>query len=223
MIETSINGKWSLMLPDHRAARPEWPVWERERLASMWLNIAATDVVLDVGAEEGDLSALFASWCAGIVLVEPNPLAWPCIQACFAGNNLPDPIAFFQGFCSADGAELPARLWPASSDGPIVPDHGFLHLAEDSAAETSIDTLADVCPPNVITMDIEGAELEALKGARHTLTYHRPIVWVSVHREFMAHHFGQTPRDLLRFMERFDYRAVHLADDHEAHWMFEPR
>ncbi len=63
MIPTTINGSWELLLPQHRAERPEWQTgWERERLASMHANLRPGDVVVDVGTEEGDISALLAQW-----------------------------------------------------------------------------------------------------------------------------------------------------------------
>lgn len=67
MREVQINGRWPLMLPEHRAAREEWTTgWEPERLDSMYANLRPGDVVYDIGTEEGDLSALFARWVRGV-------------------------------------------------------------------------------------------------------------------------------------------------------------
>jgi hypothetical protein len=61
---TLINGRWPLLLPDHRAARPSWGWWEATRLAAMHHFIQPGDVVYDVGAEEGDFPCLFSTWGA---------------------------------------------------------------------------------------------------------------------------------------------------------------
>lgn len=127
MREVLLNGRWPLILPEHRAARPEWATgWETERLASMHANLLPGDVVVDVGTEEGDISALLASWViqtetfghvdgtgavletfehrspdqdGGVFLVEPNERVWPNVKAIWEANGLPDPLGTFVGFC----------------------------------------------------------------------------------------------------------------------------
>jgi hypothetical protein len=72
-------------------------------------------------------------------------------------------------------------------------------------------------------MDIEGAELAALSGARRLLTEHRPLLWVSVHPGQLRQHFRETPAAVYELLESYDYRITHLADDHETHILAEPR
>lgn len=126
MIPTTINGRWDLLLPEHRAWREEWKTgWETERLASMYANLQPGDVVVDVGTEEGDISALLAQWVngpqlglvqdergwdhtrelegayGGVILMEPNPKVWPNVKAIFQANDLPDPLGWWVGFASS--------------------------------------------------------------------------------------------------------------------------
>lgn len=234
MVETLINGRWPLLLPEHRAMRPEWPWWEAGRLAAMATVIGPGSVVWDVGAEEGDFPALWASWGAGVVLAEPNPKVWPNIAAVWRANDLPDPLLYWPGFIADAEAEaarntlpVPHRGWPACADGPVIGDHGFCRVEErPDLPTTTVDRLVamGVTPPTVLTMDVEGAELLVLRGAGHTLGVHRPEVFVSIHPEFMAHHYGIVDGvDAVRaFMAELDYREQFLAIDHEHHWWFRP-
>lgn len=61
-----VNERWDLVVPEHRVQH--WldnPMWEAERLDSIHANVKPGDVVYDVGAEQGDFSALFGTWvCA---------------------------------------------------------------------------------------------------------------------------------------------------------------
>lgn len=229
MVSTSINGRWSLLLPRHRHERPEWPWWEATRLAAMAHHIGPGDVVWDVGAEEGDFPALWALWGADVVLAEPNPLVWANIRAIFDANQLPDPIFCWPGFIGDvddRGREPPAPGWPASADGPVIGDHGFCQLGERPDLPTaSIDALVidGVRPPTVITMDVEGSELHVLRGAAETLALHRPKVFVSIHPEFLDHHYGHTPEQIYELMESHGYERTFLTEDHERHEMFLPR
>jgi FkbM family methyltransferase len=235
-----INGRWPLLLPEHRAARPEWPWWEATRLAAMRTVIDDTSVVWDVGAEEGDFPALWASWGARVVMAEPNPRVWPNIALIWRANELPDPLLCWSGFLGAEtdaAATVPgvaeqalAGRWPASADGPVIGDHGFCQLGErPDLPTTRIDWLVEMgaAPPTVLTMDVEGSELHVLRGAASTLLEHRPDVFVSIHPEFMEHHYGIVGgvASIRAFMRDHGYeedRHVFLSIDHEHHWWFRP-
>jgi FkbM family methyltransferase len=237
--DVHINGRWWMSLPDFRALRylQAGPLgWERERIASMHVNLGPHDVLLDVGAESGDMTALFARWVHSVVMVEPNPVAWPNARAIFDRNGLSAPTAHWVGFTS-DTTTSPAppvtepfgHGWPACATGDPVAAHGTKHLAVTLDVVTipriTLDDLVDRLddPPTAVTMDIEGAELAALSGARRFLTEHRPLLWVSVHPGQLRQHFRETPAAVYELLESYDYRIHHLADDHETHIMAEPR
>lgn len=230
MIDTVINSRWSLLLPEHRAVRPEWVTgWEVERIASMHDHLGnGGHTIYDIGAEEGDLPALWASWGNDVALWEPNVRVWPNPRAIFDANGLA-PLATFPGFAADhDGAGdrqyLTAGGWPPSADGPLIGDHGFCNLCErPDIPRLKIDTVADLIgPPDALTIDVEGAELRVLLGARSVLAKHRPLVWVSVHPQFMDDTHGDTPEQLFTYMEGLGYIRTHLASDHEDHEFFCP-
>lgn len=236
MIPTRINGRWNLLLPEHRAYRPEWPWWEATRLAAMANFIGKGDIVYDIGAEEGDFPALFAQWGASVVLVEPNPLVWPNIKAIFKENLLTDKyLGGFVGFASdhnaeptGEGLEISEALtgtWPECADGALIGDHGFRHLAQeiDTTPQMTIDDLVpNFGIPTHITMDIEGSELVALRGAVGTMRQHRPYVWVSVHANTMLDFYCDDPQAVYDLMESLDYKRIFLTYDHESHELFVP-
>lgn len=226
MVETKINGRWSLKLPDYRAARPEWtdPGWETERLNSMWENLRYEMLVYDIGTEEGDLSALYARWGCELVLVEPNPRAWPNVKAIWEANDLPQPLVCVEAFAADhDSSEAPplTNEWPACTDGPMIGDHAFCTMGEHADKEilrVRIDTIASyIDPPDAITIDVEGAELQVLTGAESVLSTNRPLLWISVHPHEMAEQFGDSPSALWSYLERFGYEWRLLAYDHELH------
>lgn len=230
MQEVTINGRWTLNLPEHRAARPEWVTgWEVERLHSMALAIRPTDTVYDIGTEEGDLSALLGQWCGRLHLFEPNDRVWPNVRAIWEANCLRPPAGCWSGFAGAvtsvPGAAWPdTNTWPPSAYGPVIGDHGFCQLGErPDLPAISLDNYAAMSgdPPHVITMDVEGSELEVLRGASGLLRGPRPVVFVSVHPESMLAHYGQYQNELNFYMKQLGYCGDFLAHDHEAHWVFQ--
>lgn len=224
-VATLINGRWTLKLPEPRAARAEWVTgWERERLDAMHATIRPDDQVWDIGAEEGDLSCLYALWGAHVTCFEPSPMAWPWIRITFEANGY-KPWACFRGFASDRTTEdaVVEAFWPECSYVPNPrADHGFLSIAgEPDNPHMRLDDWPG-SPPNVITMDVEGGELLVLRGAEQVLRKHRPTVFVSVHPEFMWQSYGQSAYDVLGYMMDLRYRPEFLARDHEDHWVFRP-
>ncbi len=54
----------------------------------------------------------------------------------------------------------------------------------DNGTETNlitVDTLSKVLPPTYIKMDLEGGEIDAIKGAKDTITNHRPKLLISAY------------------------------------------
>ena len=232
MKEITINDRWNLLLPEHREEM--WDrMWEEEKLNSIAINVRSTDIVFEAGAEEGDQSALFASWSKGIVLTEPSERYWPNIKAVFEANHLQSKVLFaFAGFF---GDEIrthgnpfhgDAPLWPKCSDGPISTEGGFCNIGErpDISIITIDDTVMKLrTHPDVIIMDVEGSELKVLKGAYRTLWRHHPLVYVSVHPEFMIEMYGETREELIGYMLDLDYTYRVLANEHEIQFLFYPK
>jgi len=234
-VPTVINRRWTLNLPSWRGYRREWPVWEAEHIGKIFelIRDIGDPVIFDVGAEQGDMPALWASWGARVLLIEPSPAAWPVIRLVFAGNNL-TPAGCFVGFAAADDWEghpdfdaTPSPAWPACAYDVLRPDAGFRHLSEmgaDVGPRARLDTLAveHGLTPDVITIDVEGAEYEVLAGASGLLAEARPQVVCSVHETFMADGYGHTVEQLAGFMAGLGYRPHLLADDHERHVWWQP-
>jgi hypothetical protein len=138
-------------------------------------------------------------------------------------DAVPVPSTTMHGFRSG-------VMWPRCAYWPVIPDHGFRHLAEQADATPQIrldDYVARTgIVPGAITIDVEGAEYAVLEGARHTLDAHRPMVWASLHTRpganFLGDYFGKTEADLKDLMKAAGYRRRYLCTDHEVHYMFMP-
>jgi FkbM family methyltransferase len=226
------NRKYHLRLPDHIADWDATSGWEWERFASIEATLERDDVLYDIGTEHGAITAVYAQWCATTVLCEPTPEFWGNIRLTWEENHLPMPAACWAGLVGRDSVGeggLTMDGWPQSSQVGEVGAGGYRYLHEPShVAELpriSIDDLAyrTRVIPTAITIDVEGAEVAVLAGARYTLRAHRPIVWCSVHPDLMERDYGTTPGDLFDLMADAGYHAVHLGTDHEEHFAFSPK
>jgi FkbM family methyltransferase len=241
IVEATLNGRYTLKLPKHRADRPEWYTeagWEKARMEALvdcieykYESSDANDplpVVYYVGSEEGELAAICAMSCADVYLFEPNPKAWPNIKAVWDANKLTQPWCF-PGFASdktviQDGTYI-GRRWPESATGEIVGDHGFkeLYLEADNYSQIRLDDVSAAYePPDILTFDVEGSEWQVLRGAHAILEHARPVIFASIHPEFMFHQWGEYSADFRGWIKAFGYKETILDYQHELHCMYEP-
>lgn len=229
----TINGRWTVMLPDHVADHPFLDDHERARFNSMSINLNPGDVVYDIGAEHGWSSAVIASIVGpeNVVLVEGDVMFWTNLLLVWEANNWPMPRRCWPWRVDAPEArlaglvEIPHRLagpftdrWP-SSDGPEVGPKAY----QQTRIATTVDAMAGYDPPAALSIDVEGAEAKVLAGASWTLANHRPLVWVSMHSDAMLAAHDSTPDDVLRPFRDADYQVELLDVDHEQHWFARPR
>lgn len=248
-IDTFINERYPIRLLDHRVEfHRVRPKWESERLESMYAIVQKGWTIFDVGAEEGDFTALYRSWVGDtglIVAVEPSPCYWPAIRATWEGNDFdipPDCVPAFAGdrtyipeesaFWGDAQRQAIAPLhdgWPACSIGPIIPDCGFRMLCERQPDTPGwrMDDLADHLDviPDAIMFDIEGAEWHALAGCERLVAPDgpRPVFWVSVHDENMIHAYDHQFSDIIRLVISWNYDYRYLGTHGgEDFWLFTP-
>jgi hypothetical protein len=70
--------------------------------------------------------------------------------------------------------------------------------------------------PSIVKIDVEGWELEVLKGAEFILTRYRPLLFLSLHPEALDR--LNTGVDVVRaWLEERGYSPRVIATDHEIH------
>ena len=230
MVNVKVNGKWDILLPDHRAARPEWTSetgWEKARLDHINATTKLGDIVYYVGAEEGDMCGLLAKWGAKLVMFEPNPLVLPNVREIWIANDLP-PAGMFTGFASSKTTDnwedgLCADL--REIEGDTISDHGFKNLceADGTLPEVKIDDLSESLGsvPDMISIDVEGAEFEVLKGAEKIIDEHHPRIYLSLHPEFLWQIYEIYSNDVRQWLRNKGYKETLLDYMHEVHLVYE--
>lgn len=116
-----------------------------------------------------------------------------------------------------DGAPV-RMIWQDSSGARLT---GRTHIAgkgESAGASVEIGgvTIDSVCaslPGRIrfLKIDIEGAELGALRGGQATLRKHQPIVFSEVVEEHL-HRYGHTSAMLFTFMQQLEYEAFSVFE-----------
>lgn len=229
-MRVTLNGLWQLDLPEHRARRPEWRTgWEKERLNAMFDWVLRSNqkrpLVLDVGTEEGDISALLSIWGADLCLIEPNPKVWANVKYIWDANKLRDPVLSLAGYIGTEVTpnalnNICYHSFPECANGELIDDHGFKTLDERLPEEhvVTIDSLDRKF--DMINIDVEGYEWDVLKGGVNTLTKYHPALFVSVHPEFMYAKDQSYTNDMRNWIKNLGYTEELLAYDHELHFKY---
>lgn len=230
MVESILNGEYKIIIPEHRANRPEWYTidgWEKIRLKSIHDNISNKDIMYYIGAEEGEMPALCQMWGAETILFEPNPKVWSNIYAIYKANNLQEPL-FYQGFAS-NIDKIPKNFqqltWEEIGEKVIEEAHGFKELYQEAEnyPQYRIDTIVEQTNkiPTALSIDVEGSEFEVLKGAENTLKEYHPKIWLSLHPEFLFHQWGVYSAEVRNWLKSLEYKETLLEYKHEVHLFYE--
>lgn len=233
-----INGKYKIKLLKHRADFYRDRMWESERLDSMRKHIGKHDIVYYIGAEQGEMPALLQKWGAKVCLFEPNHTAWRTIRETWKLNKLERPLGIFAMFVGAktqlepknpdkdlydgQGWTLDTDNWCKYSKGELKTESSFseLHNEKDGLPIVSIDDVAaHALGPTALSIDVEGAEFEVLKGAEDTLLTYKPRIWLSLHPTFLKDYWKVTENEVLKWLVDRGYDYELLADVHEKHYL----
>jgi FkbM family methyltransferase len=207
-----------------------WDYWERERIKSMRKHLTKSDILFDIGTEQGWCNLVYASMINpyNIVLIEPTPEFWSNIKALWQ-KNYPDvdPLACYDGLFSDKTTDDRDDFWqfPESAhSGQIIDRNKYVYLHEEHADTPEI-TMDDFCErtgivPTALTMDTEGSEMLILMGAEETLKNNNMKLWISIHDDLAERDYGVLPTETIKYLKTLGYTGTELAVDHEAHWYF---
>jgi FkbM family methyltransferase len=148
--------------------------WNAEEYDAFRASVRSGDTVIEAGANVGAYTVLFGMWTGPngrVIAFEPDPSAFDGLHEHVTMNDLGDRVTIVAAAVT-DGREDRVRLMLGESSGI-----SRVASAADGAAPTtevqalSIDAFcaARDITPAVIKIDVEGAELAALQGARATI------------------------------------------------------
>jgi FkbM family methyltransferase len=179
------------------------------------LNLSGM-TVYDVGAFHGLLTLLFASRARAVVCFEPNTQNYNRLKENLTLNGIKNVEVRKVGVGSRAGScrMVGSPLMPggASVDGKTIEE--LLRAGVGTVVEEiPIVTLDEEIPraslpaPDFIKIDIEGWELEALRGARNTLEMHKPTLFLEMHGETIREKRRKVA-EIVAFLWEINYRRI---------------
>jgi FkbM family methyltransferase len=179
-------------------------------------NIKANDVFFDVGANVGYYT-VFGSRLVGeggrVVAFEPVVRNLAHLYRHIAVNKLKN-VSVIPSACSDEISLAAFSSGQNTAMGHLESDSQKSARAEDLTlvSTVTLDAVAGKLglTPNAIKIDVEGAELAVLRGAKEKILPAKPKIFLSLHSEKLR-------ADCLAYLENFGYKFEPLgADENDA-------
>ena len=157
--------------------------------------IRPASTVYDVGAADGDTTIPFAKMAyeGRVIAFEPSPACYNQLKKNMEMNpNLADHIQLVTAFAGDRDGTPPSYLCEGQSERMVKLDT----IVRDRIAP----------PPDLIKIDVDGGEMDVLRGSVETLSRHHPTLIVEVHGMDME-------KQCIRFLSEagFDVRIIKNA------------
>jgi FkbM family methyltransferase len=165
-------------------------------------------VIYDVGAFHGILTLFFASRAARVVAYEPNEVNHARLIENVRLNNLQNVLVRKFGIGSQPGSGMLRFSVAMAGGGSLDPEASAPVSQRVEITTLDQDITASVLPaPDLIKIDIEGWELEALRGARATLDAHHPALFLEMHGETVREK-QRKASEIVAFLREAGYRDI---------------
>lgn len=198
-----LRGRWWCPAGGGKVWRVLGGSYETGQTARFVRHVAPGDVVLDLGAHVGYytlLAAALAGPAGRVFAFEPDPRNARYLRHHVRINRCRNVEVVEQAVCDHTGE---VRFGPGTGSGTG-------RIAEGGPVSVPSVRLDDFCAdravtPNVLKIDVEGAERRVLQGAITTLRSARPLIFLSTH--------GAEQADACRsLLSRHGYRMNAIDD-----------
>ena len=182
-------------------------------------SLPESGTFIDVGANIGYISAL-ASRRVGpggrVLAIEPSPQVLPILRATIQRNESKN-VSIVESACSQVAGNVTFFMTDRSNLGK-----GSLSQQNAGSAQTAevrceqLDAIVaahQLDRVDVVKIDVEGAELQVLKGMDHILAKCHPIIVIEVEPLLLAS-FGTNPSDINEFfrVRRYSCQPIDSAN-----------
>ncbi|MDF1734033.1 MAG: FkbM family methyltransferase [Minwuia sp.] len=204
--------------------------WEQDVTTALAAEVTQGMVCYDIGSHRGFMAGVMAaSGAAEVICFEPNPENAATIEDLIALNPA---MRLSLQTCAVGAEDTTAtfEVMPETSMGKLSSSsfqHGTDGQTRIEVQVVRLDTLVDrqvIAPPDLLKIDIEGAEQDALLGAESTVARFRPVLLIEVHSHDLLISCRQwlAERNYRMRVVQQDLDTITAANFHVCHLVAKP-
>jgi FkbM family methyltransferase len=168
-----------------------------------------TDTMLDIGANIGWFSAVFAKQGIKVHALEPDPLNFELLSHNIEINQLEKNITPHLLAASNKKSVMPLYLYPNKNRGRhslnAMPGHEKIDVKTIPLNDFVTEQNIDIKKIKLMKIDVEGHEFSVLQGARNLLQ-HIPYLLVEHAPEHIMRG-DHTPLDIINLLTEYNYKS----------------
>lgn len=171
------------------------------RVYDRFYDIKKDDIIIDIGAHVGIFTLRAARQAKNVLAIEPHPFNYSLLTNNVKANKLVNVQTLRLALWSSNGK---MKLYLASSAShslkPYLKDKSKYLEVQTKTLDTIIKELG-IKRVNFIKIDVEGAELEVLRGAEETLKENDPFISIA------AYHTSTEVHEITEYLQRKGFRV----------------
>uniref|UniRef100_A0A6M3LZ03 Putative methyltransferase n=1 Tax=viral metagenome TaxID=1070528 RepID=A0A6M3LZ03_9ZZZZ len=182
-----------------------WEPWLTDYILD---NLEEDSTFIDAGASVGWFTFLAAAHCpqGRIVAFEPHPKRFNMMKTSLEGNNFKNIDLIQTAVSDIEGYSTLGGRAEAQMDEPGI--------AIDT---TTIDLIVEVLhlSPDIVKLDVEGAEIRALHGMKKTLKTENLKLAIEVHPSLITK-YGDATEDLYNLLNQYGFKSRQLYGNYKV-------
>jgi len=165
------------------------------------------ELFIDIGANLGIFSIMVGSTTgARVIAVEPSPSSTRVFKRHIALNDLGDRITLIEA-AAGDRNDAAFIKNSVDMDNFVVVSDVDLSSGMAKIPMICIDDVIDANAPCVMKMDVEGFEMQALKGATKLLN-NQNLQAITIEISDFSRRYGVSPQETHKYIARHGFTAV---------------
>jgi len=191
-------------------------IFDEHVITELSSYITKDSVVLDIGANLGQMSLEFAKIAAEVHAFEAHPFLYDVMCLNFTENNQTNIIPYLRAVWDVDGIDL---FYPN-------PDYGrfgcrgswgvdITRESDENGVVCKSFTIDSLNLPrvDVVKIDAQGSDLRIMRGMKNTIARCKPIIVFEYEAVFSTSIFNEQRSDYINFIEEIGYEQIKLFSE----------
>jgi FkbM family methyltransferase len=185
-------------------------------------SVKEGDVCYDIGGFRGFFSGVLAlAGAKSVYIFEPFPRNCQQIQAVIDANPQLSSLRLFSVAIGERKGEAEFLVMPEASMGKLSSSSFQVGVQAQEKIVVQVETLdrlvqsGQLEKPDLIKIDVEGAEMSVLQGAEQTLREYQPQLFIEIHSRSLA-------KDCSDFLQQLNYSITVLETGNLPDFSSEP-